>query len=133
MLYSLQLLALALVVTAVTGHPKAIAKPSGYVSHGHTYGTRSADSESGMIKQEYNVLHGWSVVLSGQTYLRYLQPVDPVSWLHAHARGYKKDQLKGAAKQEGAFFIFDLIFWAAVFAAIEEDCQRCYRCYDYCG
>ena len=48
-LFSLQLLALALVVTAVTGQPKAMAKPSGYLSHGHTYGTRSADSESGMI------------------------------------------------------------------------------------
>ena len=80
--------------------------------------------------QEYKSLQGESIVLSGQTYF---QPVDPVSWLHAHARGFKKNELKGAAKQEGFFFIFDLIFWAAVFAAIEEDCQRCYRCYDYCG
>ena len=102
---------------------------------------RSAPKIRGIIKigarpqarQEYKSLQGESIVLSGQTF----QPVDPVSWLHAHGRGFKKNQLKGTAKQEGIIvgtvLAIELAFWAAVFAALEEDCQRCYRCYDYCG
>jgi len=72
------LLALALVVTAVTGQPKAMAKPSGYVSHGHTYGTRSADSES-----------------------------EAKAWLRSRARGYSATQIKqeGEAEVGGLLFL----------------------------